>query len=367
MVEHSMPLISPLILRTRKQALNSIAGIASIVLCALALTSCSGNKEEKKDKAASQTAAKVNKEEITVHQINYVLQQQRNLTPDSAASASRQVLERLIDQELAIQKAQEQKVDRDPKVLQQLEAARREIIARAYAEKIGSGAPKPSPAEVKSYFDSNPALFKERKIYNFQELSIEATSEQIGVLRDALKSSKDINEFVRFLNANNYRFGAGQTSRAAEQLPLARLGEFANMKDGQAVFTAAPRGAQVTILASSRLQGVDEERARPAIEQFLLNERKRKVVDDDLKALRTAATVEYVGEYADGAPKSMEEKLSVTPSKSPLVTSPASGGEYTPPPPPPWASAPASIAPAEPFVASSPGSKALDKGLQGLK
>jgi EpsD family peptidyl-prolyl cis-trans isomerase len=367
MVEHSMPFIFSFGMPTRMQALNHFSGIACVALCAVALTACSGNKEDKKDKSASQTAAKVNKEEITVHQINYVLQQQRNLTPDAAASASRQVLQRLIDQELAIQKAQEQKVDRDPKVLQQLEAARREIIARAYAEKIGSGAPKPSPAEVKSYYDGNPALFKERKIYNFQELSIEATADQTGSLRDALKSAKDINDFVRYLNANNYRFGGGQTSRAAEQLPLARLGEFAQMKDGQAVFTVAPKGVQVTILASSRMQPVDEERARPAIEQFLLNERRRKVVDDDLKALRTAAKIEYVGDYAGGAPMSQEEKLSVTPTRSPLVTAPASGGEYVPPPPPPLASAPESIAPPEPFVASSPGSKALDKGLQGLK
>lgn len=362
-----MVFVSSLVLPIRKHASTRFAGVASMALCALALSGCSGNEDAKKDKVASQTAAKVNKEEITVHQINYVLQQQRNLTPDAAASASRQVLERLIDQELAIQKAQEQKIERDPKVLQQLESTRREIIARAYAEKIGSGAPKPSPAEVKSYYDSNPALFKERKIYNFQELSIEASSEQTGALRDALKSAKDINEFVRYLNANNYRFGGGQTSRAAEQLPLARLGEFAQMKDGQAVFSVAPKGVQITILASSRQQPVDEERARPAIEQFLINERKRKVVDDDLKALRAAAKIEYVGDYAGGAPKSMEEKLSVTPSKSPLVSASASGAEYVPPPPPPLASAPESVAPAEPFVASSPGSKALDKGLQGLK
>ena len=84
-----------------------------------------------KDKPASQTAAKVNKEEITVHQINLVMGQQRALPPEQAASASGQILERLIDQELALQKAGEQKLDRDPRVMQQLEAARREIISRA--------------------------------------------------------------------------------------------------------------------------------------------------------------------------------------------------------------------------------------------
>ena len=329
------------------------------------LTGCGG--DDKKDKAASQTAAKVNKEEITVHQINNVLQQQRGLKPEMAASASIQVLERLIDQELAIQKAQEQKIDRDPRVVQQMESARREIISRAYIEKVGSGAPKPTPAEIKAYYDSKPALFSERKIYSFQELMIEADTDQITSLREALTAAKDVNAFVEYLKAKNYKFGGNQASRAAEQLPLSSLDEIAKMKNGQALFSVTPKGVQVTVLAGSRGQPVDEVRAQPAIEQFLLNERKRKLVEDDLKALRKAAKIEYVGDYANGAPKSLEEKLNVSPTRSPLVDASASAAEYVPPAPAPLASAPVDTAPAEPFTASSPSGKALQQGLKGFK
>ncbi|GAB4114513.1 MAG: hypothetical protein Fur0014_17120 [Rubrivivax sp.] len=116
--------------RTR---LGSMALLTVVTAGALMLAACG----DRKDKAASQTAAKVNKEEITVHQINFVLQQQRGLKPEQAEAAGRQVLERLIDQELAVQKADELKLDRDPRVVQQLEAVRREVLARAYAEKVG--------------------------------------------------------------------------------------------------------------------------------------------------------------------------------------------------------------------------------------
>jgi hypothetical protein len=60
-------------------------------------------------------------------------------------------------------------------------------------------------------------------------------------------------------------------------------------------------GAQVIVLAGSREQPVSEEQARPAIEQFLLNERRRKLVEDEIKALRSAATLSYVGKFAEAA------------------------------------------------------------------
>ena len=268
-----------------------ITAVATVVLL---LAGC-GDKNKEKDKPASQTAAKVNKEEITVHQINFVLQQQRGLPPEQAASASKQILERLVDQELALQKAQDQKIDREPRVVQQLEAARREIIARAYIEKIGNGAPKPSPAEVKAYYEGHPALFKERRVYNLQELSIQAKPDEVAGLQAKLIAAKDLPEFVAYLKTSNIKFAANQIVRAAEQLPLASVDKFASMKDGQTIFNTVPGGVQVVAVLGSRSQPVDEARAVPAVEQFLLNERKRKVVEDDLKALRAAAKVEYVG------------------------------------------------------------------------
>lgn len=277
-----------------------VAGLA----VATFLVGC-GNREGQ-DKPATQTAARVNKEEITVHQINAVLQQQRGLKPEQAEQAGRQVLERLIDQELAVQKSAELKIDRDPRVVQSVEAARREIIARAYVEKISEGAAKPTPAEIKKYYDDNPGLFRDRRIYQLQEIAIQTTPDQVEPLRNRLRSSKNLAEFVQYLDANGIKYAGSQAVRAAEQIPLAALPALMKMKDGQAVISTTPTGVLVVALAGSRPQPVDEARAAPAIEQFLLNERKRKVVADDLKALRGAATVSYAGKYAASAPAPTE-------------------------------------------------------------
>jgi EpsD family peptidyl-prolyl cis-trans isomerase len=257
---------------------------------------------DKKETQPTQAAAKVNKEELTVHQINAVLARQRALPPEQADEAARRVLEGLIDQELAVQKAAEMRLDRDPRVVQAIEAMRREIISRAYVEKIGETVGRPSAVEVKKYYDDNPALFRERRIFQLQEFNVQASAEQVAVLRDRLLAAKAPVDVAQTLRADNLQFSAAQSVRTAEQVPLDRLPQLAQLKEGQVMVTPLPGGASVVQLMASRAQPIDEARAAPAIEQFLLNDRKRKLVSQDLKALRNAAKIEYVGKYAGSAP-----------------------------------------------------------------
>ena len=345
---------SPSPRRARRIAAARAAAIAVTVGVAL-LAGCSKNKD--KDKS-TQVAAKVNKEEITVSQINFLRLQQRALPASQAASANRAILERLIDQELALQKATDQKLDRTPLVVQQIEAARREIISRAYLEKVGEGAPKPSDAEVEAYYQAHPALFSERRIYSLQEVNVEASPEQVEALKKTLQGSKTFGDFVTYLKANNFRFATAEAVRAAEQLPLAGVDAFGKMKDGQAIFNARPNGAQVINLAASRSEPVTLERARPAIVQFLLNERKRRLIADDMSALRTAAKIEYLGEFAGTAPPPPASAPELPPMTSLPATQPASEVNAAPQ---------VDVAPIESKGVSAPSTSTLDKGLKGFK
>ncbi|WOB07305.1 EpsD family peptidyl-prolyl cis-trans isomerase [Piscinibacter gummiphilus] len=277
------------------------------------------------DKPASQVVAKVNKQEITIHQVNFLLEQQRGLRPDQADAARKQALERLIDQELAIQKLGEIKLDRDPRVMQQLEAARREVLSRAYYERVGEGASKPSDAQVFKYFNDNPALFAERRVYRLQEWLIEATPAQLDAVREKAQSGKALNELTDYLRANSFKFDFNQAVRPAEQLPLDSLASFAKMKDGETLVINKPNGLLVIAVVNSRLEPVELARAKPAIEQFLLNEQKRRIIADDIKALRAASTIRYVGSFANQA-----ETAASQPSPVGAVQGAASGNSESP-------------------------------------
>ena len=272
-------------------------GVVTLIVSVALLAACGA----KKDASASQTAARVNKDEITVHQINFMLQQQRGLRPEEVDAASKLILEGLIKKQLLLQKADELRLDRDPPVMQQIEVGRADVLARAVIERLGDAVAKPSPEDVKKYFDAKPALFSDRHVYSLQEINVETKSEQVPKLREKLAATKNITEFVEYLKASDMRFAGEQAVRAAEQLPEDRLDAIYKLKDGQAILNQSPKGAQVLVLVGSRSQPVTEEQARPAIEQFLLNERKRKVVEDELKLLRASAKIDYVGKFAEAA------------------------------------------------------------------
>lgn len=267
-------------------------GAAALALAALG-AGCGGRS------TVGEPAARVGNDTITVDQVNQAVPPaQRGLRGEAAEAAVQQALERLVDQAVAAAKAEDQKLDRDPRVQQQLEAARREVLARAWLEKVGEGAARPTPDEVARYHADKPALFSDRRVYNLQELLIEARPDQVPDLRSRLGASRNIAEFIESLRGGAFRFSLSQAVRAAEQLPLAQLDTIARLSDGQASLFPHAAGAQVLVLVGSRPQPVTLEQARPAIELFLANERRRRLAEDEVRALRAAARVERLGRFA---------------------------------------------------------------------
>lgn len=284
------------------------AALLAGVVLAGTLAGC-GDPTKRERRAGVEKAASVNGEAVTMPQIELALQQ-RGVSAEQAEAASRVVLERLIHQQLAAQQAAELKLDREPRVQLQLEAARRDVLARAYAEHVGASAAAPTADDVRRYYDEHPWLFGERRVYSLQEIAIEARPEQVDELRGRLAGTTDVGALVEWLRANGYRVAVSQAVRAAEQLPPASAKALAALQDGQALLQAARNGVRVVVRAGSQPQPVTPEQARPAIEALLLAERRRALVRDGLAALRRDARVEYFGRFAEAPPPAVDPAAS---------------------------------------------------------
>lgn len=288
------------------------------LLIAALVAGCGDGKQaaETGDKAPTQVAAKVNGTELTVHQVNYALQRIPNLGKEQTKPASLRVVRNLVDQEVLVQKALTDKLDRDPAVVQALDAARRQILAEAYmGRKLGTPA-EPSEAEVTGYFGSHPELFAKRKVYRLQEISIKAPEDKHQAIRAQLTASKSLNDFAAWLKAENLPAKAAQGVKPAEQLPQAILPKLSDMPNGQAMIVNAPDGLLVIVLADSQLQPVTLEQAKPAIARLLQTQARQKAAKAELDALKAAAKIEYVGEFV-GADKEEPVPEAVAPKEKP--------------------------------------------------
>jgi EpsD family peptidyl-prolyl cis-trans isomerase len=262
-------------------------------MCAIA-GGC-GNAQEKAP--ATQVAAKVNSTEITVYQVNSVLARTPNVTPAAEQRVKREILDNLVDQELARQQAVEKKLDRSAGTLLALEASKREILARAFAERIAMAEPKPTPQEIKQYHDAHPALFAQRRVFSIEEVSMPAQPGLAASLREQAAKGSALQDVAAWLKARQVQFTANSGVRAAEQIPIEQLDDMQSMKDGESRVFEYRGGIQVIRIAASKAVPVDEATAAPRIQKFLMTRRSAEAIAKEMKQVREVAKIEYVGEF----------------------------------------------------------------------
>lgn len=310
---------------TRPLSFRFEAADAVALALALALAGCGPGSD---GKTASQVAAKVNGDEITVHQIDQALSRAGNIPEAQQKQAQRQVLERLVEQQLLVQQAVKKKLDRDPRVVAALEAAKRQILAQAYLEQIMERASQNTPEEVKAYYSEHPELYSDRHVYRFKELAIAAPPDFQSTLRAELerlnKQSDKRNsmaQLANWLQSQNIKFQPNVSTQAADQFPRELARRIYQMKDGG--FLTLQRGNAIVIsqLDKSQPAPLTEEQARPSIEQALQNRKRLDLSADEMKRLRTAAKIEYIGDFAAKAESAQEKPPTASPQTTSAVQS----------------------------------------------
>lgn len=263
---------------------------------------------------AGEAAARVDGETISVAELNHELAKLANVPPEQRPEAAKQLLRSLVEQRVLVRRALQDKLDADAEVALALASARRQVLAQAYLQKSTAAIAKPDAAAVTDYYTKHPELFSERRLYRLQEIQVQAGPDKLEAVKARLAASKNLNDFVAWLKAEAIPARIAQSDKAAEQLPLEILPRLHQLKDGQAMTLANAGSLTVLFVAGSQTQALTLEQARPVIERFLHNARKREAAEAELKKLKDRAKIEYLGEYADaGKEPAKPAELSAAP------------------------------------------------------
>lgn len=243
-----------------------------------------------------QVVANVNGTEISVHQFNHVLK----LAGPAAGSkiVRKELASKLIDRELAIQQAIALKLDRNPEIMFKLEEAKRDVLAKAYAEQIVSGVPKPTETDAARYFSEHPELFKERKIFRLHEITLPVEMNQLGQAKELISKGKSMDEILSWLRQEKVEFSSQFVIRAAEQLPIQTLAKLNKTVEGGTAFFESPRGVVLYQVLAAQQSPVGLTQAIPIILDYLERTDGKQAMDSEMENLRSAAHIDYLGEFS---------------------------------------------------------------------
>ena len=107
--------------------------------------------------------------------------------------------------------------------------------------------------------------------------------------------------------------------KAAEQLPLEMLTKIAKIPVGKMMVVEMSKSISLVQIVSSKAEPVTESTATNAIQEYLNNTHKKETLENEIKSLKAAAKIEYLGEFqpgskpvADVKPTSSESSVKAT-------------------------------------------------------
>ena len=175
--------------------------LGSSVAAALLLTAC--HKEPK-----GQILAIVNGDEISQQELNAELQGVR--IPDSAdrTALRKQVLQRLVDRKLIVQKAREQGLDKAPEFIAQQRRAEENLLVAMLGQKIAATVPMPDDRDVTQYIADNPTQFGSRERLLLDQIQFQAPKDPKRLL--ALKDAHTLDQVAANVQALGLAFSRGK-------------------------------------------------------------------------------------------------------------------------------------------------------------
>lgn len=277
-----------------QQILSTSSFFRNLLLAALPLLILSGCSEP--ETPATQIVAKVNNDEITVHQVNAAMSKVPNVTAENADEVRQEILTKLINQQLAVQQAEKHKIDRSAEVMMAMDAAKREILTRAYLSQLVAGLPEPSDAEASKFYDEHPELFAQRRIYKVQEIIIPSKDAPLDEIRKMTAENKPMEEIAGWLKSSGIEIKTSGATRAAEQISMPMLQQIADMQDGQTKLIETPQSLTIVHLSASQSAPLSKEAALERIPRFLANEQAQVAINEDLEKLKSSAKIEYLSD-----------------------------------------------------------------------
>ncbi|PPD12394.1 EpsD family peptidyl-prolyl cis-trans isomerase [Methylophilus sp.] len=181
-----------------------------------------------------QVIAKVNGDEITVHQVNTEIKRMQ-VPVVNPQLVAKNVLTSLIDRQLLVQEAIKLNLDRTPEVVQLVDTARAQIYAQAYLARKVSALSIASDSEVSTFINEHPEVFSRRKVFTTEDFIFANDTKKIDfeVLQTLVTNVEQLKEWLK---TNQISYEIAEENIPTEAMPKEIMPLIDQIKVGDLLF-----------------------------------------------------------------------------------------------------------------------------------
>jgi peptidyl-prolyl cis-trans isomerase C len=289
--------------------MRSFALSAATIALALTLSACGEKEGAALEKG--QVLATVNGTDITANELNAeLIGAQLPAAGEQRKAIEQQALQGLVDRTILSGIAREKALDKSPIFVSQKRRAEENLLVQLLQRDIASKISPTTPAEAKSFIESNPQLFADRKIYQLDQIQFQMPQD-LSKLK-AYEPLKTMEEIALQLTRDGlqYRRAPGALDPVATAPNI--LSQITSKPQGE-IFIIPANGALVaTRIVGSKPEPFSGQKA----EQFAMNAVQQKKI--------AAATEKELAERIKKSREAVKYQEGYAPPKPPAgATAPA--------------------------------------------
>jgi EpsD family peptidyl-prolyl cis-trans isomerase len=258
----------------------------ALVVGTLALSACS-------PAGSSQDVAKGNGFSISGGELDQALKDLPAVPPAMRQTVRRNVLSRLVQQKLLANAAVTESLDRDPRVLADIEAAKRAVLARAYAQKLTAAVHAPSDRDIKNFYDQHPEAFARRVSVEMDEVILAGPEAAANKFARALDRGRPVARWGAHAAAEGVQVTASHAVTTTDKLPATLAQKIGEVPPGGFVIFRVEEGVVYARVLAQTPAPLDLESATPIIREGLQTMGRDQLLNKEIERLRAKAAITY--------------------------------------------------------------------------
>lgn len=268
-----------------------------MILALGVLTICSACQK----KAEGQTVALVNEEEITASELNAELTASNAPAEADKKEVTNRTLQGLIDRRLLADQARKEGIDRSPEFIARQRRMSDELLIGMLASRQLDTSKVPTEAEIAAMQAKQPQFFAQREVWRLQQLQYDTPRDP--AVQKRILDTNSLDELAAVLTAARVPFRRTNNQLVTSQIPTEMYPQLAALRPGEPFIVPAGNRSVASVIASRQPVPLTGPGARTEAANMIRRENSTRMLEQRLKDLRAAATIEYKEGFGPAATK----------------------------------------------------------------